>query len=126
VSPLLAYLPGVLFLSIARSVGQDLGYQRRRTDLVLYANGMSLAVNLVMLFLLIDLLGAVGAAAASSVSYFAMMACMLLMHRGITGVRLRDVLVPRREDVRRLMAAVADVYRRLLRRRTAEAGDRRD
>ncbi|MGQ0671031.1 MAG: lipopolysaccharide biosynthesis protein [Actinomycetota bacterium] len=96
---LLAYLPGVLFWSVARSLSQDIGYQRARTDLVLYIKAVSLAANLGLLALLLRPLGIVGASLASSGSYLVLLGLAAAIHCRLARVRLRHALVPTRRDL---------------------------
>lgn len=119
VPALLAYLPAVLFWSGARSLSQDIGYQRRRTDLVLYMNASGLAINLVMLALLIGPLGIVGAALASSASYLILLVLSVLVHCRLAHARPTEVLVPRADDIRWLVGLLQS-YRASARRRSAE------
>lgn len=98
ITPFLAYLPGVLFWSAARAAGMDIGYQRKRTDLVLYANAAGLALNLILLLLLLRPLGILGASLASSASYFLMFCVFAAFHCRLARARPKELLLPRRED----------------------------
>lgn len=100
VPALIAYLPAVLFLSVARIVGEDLGYQRARTDLVLLNNGVALVVNVVLLLVLLPPFGIVGASLASVGAYFVLFLMTVIFHTRLAGSRMRDILVPRAADFR--------------------------
>jgi O-antigen/teichoic acid export membrane protein len=103
---LLAYLPGVFCWSVARAVGLDLGYQRGRTDLVLYGNVLGFAVNFPLLLALLPRLGIVGASLASSVSYFVFSAFVIAVRCRLSASRVRDLVVPSAADVAWLMGRV--------------------
>lgn len=112
VTPFLLYLPGVFFLAIGRSVGQDVGFQRERTDLVLYGNALAFAVNLFMLFVLLPKFGIAGAAAASSVSYLVMFGWSTLTHCRLAGSSITSALRPRSSDVLELAGIARSILGR--------------
>jgi O-antigen/teichoic acid export membrane protein len=114
VTPFLAYLPGVLFWSAARAAGLAIGYQRKRTDLVLYANAAGLALNLILLLLLLRPLGIVGASLASSGSYFLMFCVVAAFHCRLARARPKELLLPRREDAAWLFLLLQGYARSLI------------
>lgn len=112
VPALLAYLPAAAFLSISRVIGEDIGYQHKRTDLVLLNNGVCLAVNLVLLWVLVPRMGIVGAALASVGAYLLLMIMNTWFHSRLAGVSPLTVLIPRAEDFRTLATLTGGYLRR--------------
>lgn len=104
VPALIAYLPAVFFLSVARVVGEDIAFQRQRRDLVVITNTTALICNVVLLIVLIPPFGIVGASLASTGAYFIVFVMNAIFHTRLAGTRLRDTLVPRRSDVLELRA----------------------
>jgi O-antigen/teichoic acid export membrane protein len=106
VSALLIYLPAVFFWSTGRAVGQDIGFQRGRTDLVLLRNTVTLAANLALNYCLTMRMGINGAALASTLSYGLMMAISTWMHCRLGRVSVRKALVPTCSDLQMAIALV--------------------
>lgn len=110
VVPLFLLLPGIFSTSLARVISSDLlarGYPR----VILWAGLVSLIANVALNIVLIPKLGINGAALATSASYTLNTLVILIPFIGITGVSLRSILLPGREDVKLMARSV----RRLLR-----------
>jgi O-antigen/teichoic acid export membrane protein len=91
-------LPGVLLLGIGKVLGTAVagrGYPRY----TLYIGAISMPVTLSLYFALIPPFHAWGAAIASSISYGFSAILSLVFFRRVTGVRMRDALVPLAQDV---------------------------
>jgi O-antigen/teichoic acid export membrane protein len=97
--PLVLLLPGIVAFAPVKVLAAYLagaGLPR----LFFRVSTSSLVVTVVLDLLLIPRLGIAGAALASSASYTTAAAVMLWIFRSTTGVPLRDVLLPTREDIR--------------------------
>ena len=91
-------LPGVLLLGIGKVLSSAIvgrGYPRYS----LWIAAVVMPVTLVLYFTLIPALDAWGAATASSVSYGLTALLTLVFFQRVTGVGMREALVPRAEDV---------------------------
>jgi O-antigen/teichoic acid export membrane protein len=91
-------LPGVLLLGIGKVLSSAIvgrGYPRYS----LWIAAVVMPVTLVLYFTLIPALDAWGAATASSVSYGLTALLTLVFFQRVTGVGMREALLPRAEDV---------------------------
>src|SRR5206468_5982677 len=90
-------LPGVLLLGIGKVLSSAIvgrGYPRYS----LWIAAVVMPVTLVLYFTLIPALDAWGAATASSVSYGLTALLTLVFFQRVTGVGMREALLPRAED----------------------------
>lgn len=110
VSAIWLLLPGVAVFGVATVLAAHLA-GLGRPHLNLLVSAASLVVTLVLDLLLIPSLGMNGAAIASSASYAATVGLTALLFSTSTGVSLRDVLVPRLADLRRLVGVLRGAVR---------------
>jgi O-antigen/teichoic acid export membrane protein len=108
-------VPGVVLFSAARVLGNDLAARGRPLVNSVIA-GASVICNIALNVVLIPRYGINGAAWASTASYSVLFATTLVVYRRVTGVRLRAIFVPAREDGR--------AYMGLIRRALASPGRR--
>lgn len=108
-------VPGVVLFSAARVLGNDLAARGRPLVNSVIA-GASVICNIALNVVLIPRYGINGAAWASTASYSVLFATTLVVYRRVTGVRLRAIFVPAREDGR--------AYIGLVRRALASPGRR--
>lgn len=101
----LALLPGIAAMAVSRPLGNWLTRQGRpwvMTGMGVGAFALNLALNVALL----PTLGLVGASIASSIAYSALAAGSVMWGLRITGLRLRDVLMPTTDDVRTMQRMV--------------------
>jgi O-antigen/teichoic acid export membrane protein len=110
--PMLVILPGIWFLGLGTVISGDL-QGRGRPGLASALTGLAAAVTIALDFALIPPFGVVGAATASLIAYTALgIASLVALHR-VSGVPLRDMLVPTRADLRRYRLALGRLTSRL-------------
>jgi O-antigen/teichoic acid export membrane protein len=90
-------LPGTVALSLGKLMSADLAARGKPGYSSIFSI-VSLAVTLVLDFILIPRFGIQGAAIASSVAYLVDSILLVAKLRDITGVSWRDLLVPRRSE----------------------------
>lgn len=118
-NPLLILLPGIVLLGLWKNLTNDLvgrGFPEVRS----YTAGLSLAVSVVLVALLIPAFGIFGAALASTISYSLAFAASVVLYGRKTGVRYRDLILPRLSDLRDLRLALLSAYSYLRSRRTTQ------
>lgn len=96
--PLLILLPGMWFLSNANLVSGDLR-GRGRPGLASAVKGAAAVITLALDFALIPTFGITGAAVASSVSYMFFGVLSLVVLSRVSGVAVRRLVLPTREDL---------------------------
>jgi len=109
VVPLVLLLPGVVALSMSRVLTGDIA-ARGRSDITLWLNLLAMAINIVANLIMIPIWGIGGAAIASSLTNVANTALRAVVYRRLTGVSLRSLVLPNREDaelLRRLTKAAS-------------------
>ena len=112
---LMALLPGIIALSMARPLGNWLVRQDR--PWVLTAIGsVTFAINIVLNVVLLPVVGIIGASIASSIAYIVLAGSMIVW--GLKSARLsaREALVPSRADYASLRRGLAGIGARLARR----------
>jgi O-antigen/teichoic acid export membrane protein len=97
VVPMLILLPGVWLLGIGSVIGGDLG-GRGRPGLASTLVGVSAVVTVVLDLALIPPLGVTGAAIASVCAYATLGISSLIALRRVSGIPVRELIVPRRAD----------------------------
>lgn len=108
-APIFWLMPGVVVFSIANVLASYLaGIGRPQLNLLVSLAG--LVVTLALDLLLIPRWNIVGAAIASSASYFTSAVVIIVLFRRESGARLRDLLLPQREDFARLRALAAKLF----------------
>jgi O-antigen/teichoic acid export membrane protein len=96
---LVALLPGIAAMAVSRSLGTWLTRQER--PWVLTGLGVAVFVlNLALNVVLLPVIGLVGASIASTIAYAALAAAFVSWGLRITGLPLRDVLMPTADDFR--------------------------
>lgn len=111
---LLALLPGIVAMAVARPLGNWLTRQERPWVLTGMGVG-AFALNLALNVVLLPAVGLVGASIASSVAYATLAAAFVTWGLRITGLRLRDVLMPTAEDLRTVRRITGQATGRLAR-----------
>ncbi len=112
---LLALLPGVVAVSMARPLGNWLVRQNRPWVLTAFG-AAAFAANVMLNVLLLPVVGIVGASLASSIAYIGLTAALVLWGLRSAGLSAREALVPTRQDLASARSGVAAVGKRLLRR----------
>jgi O-antigen/teichoic acid export membrane protein len=110
--PFACLLPGVVFLGMQRFTGAPL-LMAGKTGLLTWVYAVSLALNVGLNFVLIPRWGGTGAAVASSLSYTAGAMLFLGWTSRLAGVSMFRGLIPSKDDVVRLRAALARESHRL-------------
>lgn len=103
---LVLLIPGVVFLSLSRILANDLS-GRGRPELNSYVAVLGLATNVVANLALIPTMAAAGAALASTISYSTTTLVKLVIYHRVTEVPLNDLLLIKRNDLRRIQLALA-------------------
>ncbi|HEV3318132.1 MAG TPA: oligosaccharide flippase family protein [Solirubrobacteraceae bacterium] len=117
VVPMIVLLPGVWFLGLGGVIQSDLS-GRGRPGASSKLAGVAAVVTLVLDFALIPPFGVIGAALASVIAYTTYGVASLIMLHRISGIPVRRLLVPTREDI----AAYRLVVRRMLVRLRPDVG----
>jgi O-antigen/teichoic acid export membrane protein len=91
-------LPGVIAYSVVAVLSQHI-IARGAPGLYTIVLGLGLAANLVANVLLIPRFGLYGAATASSISYAFTALLTLVVFRRMSGLRIRDAVIVRRDDI---------------------------
>lgn len=112
---LLALLPGIIALSMARPLGNWLVRQERPWVLSAFGVG-AFVLNIALNVLLLPAVGIVGASLASSAAYIGLTAAMIIWGLKITGLGARAALVPNATDLAAVRRGLAGVAGRLLSR----------
>jgi stage V sporulation protein B len=110
IAPMAILLLGVVALSLHKVVAGDLS-GRGLPQYPSITSAVALVVTIVANLLLIPRFGITGAALASTIAYTTQTALLLRIYRRISGVGWRELIVPRRDDLR--------LYRRFVARREA-------
>lgn len=112
---LVALLPGIVAVSMARPLGNWLVRQNR--PLILTAFGAAaFAVNVGLNLLLLPTIGIVGASVASSCAYTGLTAAMIVWGLRSSGLGAREAILPTRDDLGSAQRGLVAVSMRLLRR----------
>jgi O-antigen/teichoic acid export membrane protein len=112
VVPMLILLPGVWFLGMGSVIQGDLG-GRGRPGLSSALAGLAAVATVGLDLLLIPPLGGVGAAIASVVAYAIYGSASLIALSRVSGIPVRELIVPRRSDFARYGQALRSVPGRL-------------
>jgi O-antigen/teichoic acid export membrane protein len=112
VAPLLALLPGVVFLSVGKIVSSDLA-GRNRPQFGMWAALTSLGLTLVLDVILIPPLGTTGAGLASSVAYAVTTIILVAWYVRMSGNGPVCVLVMQRTDLQMYWVLASRLYRRV-------------
>lgn len=123
VLPLELLVPGVILLGVVKVISADLA-GRGRPGVASAASAVGLAVMLALDLVLIPRFKVAGASMASSIAYAIVFVLVLRVFRQETGVKVRTLVLLRREDLRVLGATVRERARALgsARRRAGSAG----
>ncbi len=103
VTVLLVLLPGVAAIAIAEVSG---AYLFSRKIIYWRTSAMVVALNILSNIVLIPRFGAAGAALASSFTYTLLMVIVLTLMRRESGLSMREIVLPTREDIRIALAVV--------------------
>lgn len=106
-----ALAPGIVLFSAARVLGNDIAARGRPLVNSVIA-AVSVAFNIGLNVVLIPRYGIKGAAWASTGSYSLVFLAMAVVYRKVTGVPLRALIVPTREDGARYVRLVKRIARR--------------
>jgi len=111
---LMALLPGIIALSMARPLGNWLVRQDRPWVLTAFGT-VAFAINIVLNVVLLPVVGIIGASIASSIAYIVLAGSMIVW--GLKSARLsaREALVPSRADYASLRRGLAGIGARLAR-----------
>jgi O-antigen/teichoic acid export membrane protein len=111
VRPLVILLPGTALLSIGSVLANDF-VGRGKQVMNSFAALVTLVVNVALSLAFVPVWGTAGAAAAAAVSYATGTAVMVAEFLSITGMKPREVLVPRGQDLRAYTQLAAGLLRR--------------
>jgi O-antigen/teichoic acid export membrane protein len=107
----LILLPGTIFWGVFSLLTSDLEGRglpwKASTVLVISA-----ILTVILDIALIPVMGAMGAAVVSTISYAFTMLLALFLYQRVTGVRAREVLVPKASDIRLLFTILVILYNR--------------
>lgn len=112
--PMLILLPGIWFLGVGVVIQGDLG-GRGRPGASSALAGLAAGATVVLDFALIPPLGVIGAALASVVAYTTFGFASLVTLRRVSGVPLRRLVIPTRDDARQYLALPRRVVAQLRR-----------
>ncbi|CAG21062.1 lipopolysaccharide biosynthesis protein [Photobacterium profundum] len=101
IEPLLYLLPGVVFMTVARVLANDLA-SRGRPELNMYTSIIIVIVNIIGNIILIPLYGISGAAISTSIAYVLNCILRCLMYRYYTKVKISDLFIINRSDAFKL------------------------
>lgn len=111
VQPLLALLPGIIFLSVGKVVASDLaGRNKPQSGVVAALTSLGLTVALDIL--LIPRLGTTGAGVASSLAYGVTSIVLLAWYIRVSGNGLVSLLFMQKSDLRMYSAVLSSVFKR--------------
>ena len=111
---LVALLPGIAALAVSRSLGTWLTRQERPWVLTCLGVG-AFVLNVALNMVLLPEVGLVGASIASTIAYAALAAAFVTWGMRITGLPLRDVLMPTTDDLRTAQRIAQQAAARLAR-----------
>jgi O-antigen/teichoic acid export membrane protein len=117
VVPFFLLLPGLAAYALAPVLSTYFSGQLGRPIVTSLFAGMSLALDVLLVWALVPRLGVPGAALASTLAYLATIVVMVTYFRRLTGVSLREMFAVRRGD----LAAYRTVFDPLLRLRPKRA-----
>jgi len=109
-TPFRVLVPGIVMLSVARILSSDLSGRDRRIYHTI-ATAVAFGLNIALCLVWIPRYGIEGAAWASTISYTLQSVLMLVFFRKLSGVSLREALVPGRDDVRLMLGFVKGLFR---------------
>ncbi|MAS34903.1 MAG: hypothetical protein CL610_12910 [Anaerolineaceae bacterium] len=98
IAPLVALLPGVLFMSIFKVLVRNFS-SRDRQAISILGSSVSMILNVGLNLLLIPVWGIVGSAVASSTSYIIASVILLFFFLRDSQLPWQDILVPRRSEL---------------------------
>lgn len=110
--PLLVLLPGIVFVSVGNVYSNFYVGQLGKPGTGSAVSAVMMVVSLVLYVTLIPALGVVGGAVASSASYSVSLLAWMMLFPRATGAARRDMVVPRREDLRAARRAIAREFGR--------------
>jgi len=105
VLPALVLLPGIVFVSGARVLANDIA-SRGRPELNMYVSAITMVCNVIGNLLLIPLYGLAGAAMATTIAYSLTLVLTLLIYTRFTSNRWTDSLFLKPSDIRMVMSAI--------------------
>lgn len=106
VVPMLLLLPGVLFLGLGVVVSGDL-QGRGRPGVSSTLASMAAVITVGLDFALVPPYGVIGAAVASLIAYALYGTASVMVLARVADITLRELLLPRREDLERLRAFIS-------------------
>jgi O-antigen/teichoic acid export membrane protein len=112
IPPMLILLPGVWFLGMGMVIQGDLA-GRGRPGLSSTLAGVAAAVTVILDFALIPPLGMYGGAIASDAAYSTFGIASLIALSRVSGISVRDLIVPTRADAQAYKAVLGRAYRAL-------------
>lgn len=112
ITPFLWLLPGILGISLSKIIAANLG-GIGKPQYATYTSVATIVITIVLDILLIPLYSIVGAAIASSIAYLFTAGMLVYWFGKETGIRIPDVLIPRREDLVLLFSRTMVLWRQL-------------
>lgn len=106
VLPALVLLPGIVFVSGARVLANDIA-SRGRPELNMYVSAVNVVCNVVGNLLLIPLYGLAGAAMATTMAYFLTLALTLLIYTQFTSNPWIDSIFIKPSDIRMVISSIS-------------------
>lgn len=101
VLPLVLLLPGIISLSVSKILSADF-VSRGLPQYSLYVSLLNFCLNITFNIILIPKIGIAGAALSSTLSYTAALFLQVYFYQRLTGVRLKDLIFVRSEDLKKL------------------------
>ncbi len=105
VLPALILLPGIVFVSGARVLANDIA-SRGRPELNMYVSAITVVCNVIGNLLLIPPYGLAGAAMATTMAYSLTLVLTLLIYNRFTSTRWTDLLFLKSSDIRMVMSTI--------------------
>ncbi|MDP2492209.1 flippase [Vibrio splendidus] len=106
VEPLIYLLPGVIFMTVARVLANDLS-SRGRPELNMYTSVVIIITNVLGNLILVPIYGISGAAMSTSFSYIFNCILRCLMYRHYTKINILDLFIPSRNDFHNIRSSLS-------------------
>jgi O-antigen/teichoic acid export membrane protein len=109
IQPLVVLVPGIWALGIGKLLATHMAGSGR-PEVGTYAAVISIVFTVALDVVLIPTMGIVGAALASSVAYTIAVVVLLVFFIRTSGLQVSEILIPQRDDFRRLAVGVTQMF----------------